>query len=167
MSDLPNDAAEGSTSSLPNDAADGSPSSLPNDAVSGSAPSLELVAASLRADAQDLVTLTRVLTSSLGDALPDGMVEVERQRSMADRLAGREGEPVAVTVTTTEAVLQLRHGKRGPQAQVQQVVRGVVIKRREVDLDEWLQELARILRDRAERDARTRQALEQLLGGTT
>ncbi|MEN3300341.1 MAG: hypothetical protein V7633_2399, partial [Pseudonocardia sp.] len=39
---------------------------------------LHLIAAALRSDRADVESYTRVLTSVLGDALPPGMVEVER-----------------------------------------------------------------------------------------
>ena len=41
--------------------------------------------------AADLDVYARVLTTSLAAALPEGIVEVERDRSMGDRLAGRPG----------------------------------------------------------------------------
>ena len=125
--------------------------------------SLDLVAAALRADAADVATLTRVLTASLGDLLPEGMVEVERDRSMADRLAGRDGTPVAVRVTTPDRVLSLRTEGRAPVAEVAQVVRGVTISRRTVGVDEWLRALAETLTALAQRDAAAREALTRLL----
>ncbi len=126
--------------------------------------SLDLVTAALRADAADVSSFTRVLTNTLGDALPDGMVEVERERSLGDRLAGREGTPVAVRVTAPEKVLELRAGKHGPLAEVRQVVRGVVISRRQVGVDEWVRALAGELTALAARDAAARAALASLLG---
>ena len=41
-------------------------------------PSLDMVAAALRADSADLAIYTRVLTESLGDALPPDCVTVDR-----------------------------------------------------------------------------------------
>src|SRR5436305_369729 len=54
-------------------------------------PSFDLVAAALRADSADVAVYARVLTESLGDALPAGCVGVERVRSVSDRLHGRPG----------------------------------------------------------------------------
>ncbi len=51
----------------------------PDDALS-----LEMVAAALRADSADAVVYARVLTNSLSEALPPGLVTVERERSMSD-----------------------------------------------------------------------------------
>lgn len=125
---------------------------------------LELVAAALRADVHDVATFTRLVTESLGASLPAKMVDVEYDRSFADRLAGRPGKPVAVSVTFPERVLELRDGRHGPDAQVQQVVRGVVISRRQVGVDEWVQVLAAELTALAARDAVARSALAALLG---
>jgi hypothetical protein len=121
---------------------------------------LHLIAAALRSDRADIESLTRVLTSVLGDALPPGMVEVERKRSLADRMNGREGTPVALTVTTPDSLLVLRPGN----AEVRQIVRGVTIKRSTVGIDEWLVALAGVLSKLAGNSAAAREALTNLLG---
>ena len=123
---------------------------------------LHLLAAALRSDADDVASYTRVLTETLGDALPAGMVTVERQRSLADRMAGRPGTPVRLTVTTDDQVLELAEGGHG---EIRQVVHGVVIKRRRVGADEWVVALAEVLARLAERSAAARAALTGLLGG--
>jgi hypothetical protein len=122
---------------------------------------LHMIAAALRADHADIASYTRVLTATLGDALPAGMVTVERKRSLADRMAGREGEPVRLTVTTEDQELELRAGGQG---EVRQIVHCVVIKRRRVGVDEWLIALAAVLAGLAERSASARAALTDLLG---
>jgi hypothetical protein len=120
---------------------------------------LHLIAAALRSDRADVESLTRVLTSVLGDALPPGMVEVERKRSLADRMNGREGTPVALTVTTPDEQLVLR----ASSGEVRQIVRGVTIKRSTVGVEEWLVALAGVLAKLASRNAAARNALENLL----
>jgi hypothetical protein len=125
---------------------------------------LHLIAAALRSDRADVESYTRVLTSVLGDALPPGMVEVERKRSMADRMSGREGIPVSLTVTTPESQLVLRQEKHGVAAEIRQIVRGVTIKRSTVGIDEWLVALAGVLSKLAGRSAAARDALTDLLG---
>ena len=122
---------------------------------------LHLIAAALRSDSSDIASCTRVLTSVLGDALPAGMVTVERKRSLADRMAGRDGAPVRLTVTTDDQELELGENGRG---EVRQIVHGVVIKRRRVNADEWLVALAGVLAGLAERSASARAALTDLLG---
>ena len=49
-------------------------------------PSLDMVTAALRADSADLAIYTRVLTKSLGDALPPECVTVDWDRSVSDRM---------------------------------------------------------------------------------
>jgi hypothetical protein len=127
---------------------------------------LHMIAAALRSDTADIASYARVLTNTLGDALPPGMVTVERRRSLADRMAGRDGEPVALTVTTPDEELELRqHGHGQVVGEIRQVVRGVVIKRRPAGIDEWLVALAGVLAELAQRSARARAALSDLLGG--
>lgn len=125
---------------------------------------MHVMIAALRADRSDVESYTRVLTSTLGDALPDGMVEVDYRRSMADRVAGRPGQAIAVRVHGRERDLELRQGKRGVDAEVRTVVRDVVISRKTVGIDEWLTLLADELNKLAERDAAAREALARLLG---
>jgi hypothetical protein len=124
---------------------------------------LHLIAAALRADRADIESYTRVLTSVLGDALPAGMVTVDRRRSMADRLAGRDGTPVALLVTTPDEQLELRQDRHGVIGEIRQVVHGVTIKRRTVGVDEWLVALAGVLAGLAQRSAAARAALTNLL----
>ena len=119
---------------------------------SGLGPSgdVALLAAMLRADRADVASYARVLTGTLAGALPDGMVEVEQRRGLADRMAGRDGRTVGLVV----------HG-----VDREQVVRGVVISRKAVGFDEWLRALAEDLTRIAARDAAARTALERFLGG--
>lgn len=135
---------------------------------SGLGPSgdVALLAAMLRTDRSDVESYARVLTGTLAGALPPDMVEVEQQRGLADRLAGRDGRTVALVVHGLDRDLELREGRRGAiDAQVRQVVRGVVISRRMVGIDEWLRALAEDLSRIAARDAAARAALERFLGG--
>ncbi|MGW4063697.1 hypothetical protein ACWEGE_35795 [Amycolatopsis sp. NPDC004747] len=125
-----------------------------------------LVAAALRTDRADVESYHRVLAETLGSALPPGMVEVDRRRTFADRVAGRDGQATAVRVRTPDRVLVLSAGKHGGvAAEIHQVVRGVVISRKETAVDDWLTALARELTALAEKDARARDALSRLLGG--
>ena len=127
---------------------------------------VQLLAHTLRADRDDVASYARVLSGALVGALPAGMVEIEHRRSMADRLAGREGRPVAVVVHGDERELMLREGPRGSvEAAVHQVVRGIVISRRTVGIEVWLTALAEDLTRIAARDAAARAALARLLGG--
>ena len=70
-------------------------------------PSLDMVTAALRADSADVAIYARVLTESLGDALPAGCVTIDRARSMSDRMHGRPGQVSKITVRLGEQVLSL------------------------------------------------------------
>ncbi|MEV6611237.1 hypothetical protein [Kutzneria sp. NPDC051319] len=119
-----------------------------------------LVVAALKADRADVESYTRVLTETLGDALPAGMVEVERKRGLFGR-----GQAVSVVVRTPDKHLELRAGKHGGvEAEIRQVVRGVVISRRSVGVDEWLSVFAEVLNGLAAQDASAREALSRLFG---
>jgi hypothetical protein len=127
---------------------------------------VQLLAVTLRADRTDVASYARILSGALADALPPGMVEVEHRRSLADRLSGRPGRPVAVVVHGADRELHLREAAHGAvDAQIHQVVRGIVISRRTVGVDEWLHALAEDLSRLAARDAAARAALGRLLGG--
>ena len=126
---------------------------------------VQLLATTLRADRADVASYARILSGALADALPPGMVEVQRHRSLADRMAGREGRPVAVVVHGEDRELVLREAAHGAvEAAVHQVVRGIVISRRTVGIDAWLTALAEDLTRIAARDAAARAALARLLG---
>ncbi len=125
----------------------------------------DLLAAALRRDAADLAVYARVLTDTLAGALPPGTVEVERERSLGDRLRGREGTVAGVHVRLGDTALTLRDARGEPVGEVVREVRGVVLSRQTVPLDEWLLTLARGIAEAADRTARGREALQRFLLG--
>ena len=134
---------------------------------SGLGPSgdVALLAAMLRADRADVASYARVLTGTLAGALPEGMVEVEQRRGLADRMADGTGARSPSSCTGWTGSWSCVRGRAGVEAQVRQVVRGVVISRKAVGIDEWLRALAEDLTRIAARDAAARAALERFLGG--
>jgi hypothetical protein len=132
----------------------------------GDALSFDLVAAALRADSADVSVYARVLTESLGDALPPGVVTVERERTVADRMRGRPGEVSKLTVRLGEQVLTLASGRGQLSAEICKEVRGVVLSRRPAQVDEWLAELARALVSYAEQNAQAARMLRRLVAGS-
>jgi hypothetical protein len=128
-------------------------------------PSLEMVAAALRADSSDIAIYARVLTDSLGDSLPAGTVTVDRDQSMSDRMRGRPGKVTRITVRMGEQVLTLAIQRGMPVAEVCREVRGIVLSRQQVPIDQWAAELARALVGHAEQNAATAQALRKLITG--
>jgi hypothetical protein len=129
-------------------------------------PSLDMVTAALRADSTDVAIYARVLTESLGEALPPGCVTVERERSMSDRMRGRPGQVSKITVRLGDRVMTL--GVKGgvPVAEVGSEVRGVVLSRQPVQPGVWAEELARALVAHAEENAEAARALRRLVTGT-
>lgn len=136
------------------------------DATAATAGSVDELAAALRRDAADLDLYAQVLSGSLAEALPPDAVVLDRKRTMSDRLAGRDGrvERVEISLDDQRLILTLTHGR--PACEIAKVVRGVVLSRTPVPLDEWTQRLAAAVAARARTDARMRAALEKLvLGG--
>jgi hypothetical protein len=139
---------------------------LPGDELSESGDlSLDMLMAALRADSTDVAIYARVLTESLGAALPPGCVTVDRERSMSDRMRGRPGEVAKVTVRLGDQVLSLGVQRGAPAAEICREVRGVVLSRQPVALGQWVQELARALMVHAEQNAAAAQALRRLVAG--
>jgi hypothetical protein len=128
--------------------------------------SLDMVTAALRADSADVAIYARVLTESLGSALPPGCVTVDRVRTMSDRVHGRPGEVAKITVRLGERVLSLGvQAGAEPAAEICREVRGVVLSRQPVGIGEWSDELARALVAHAEQNAQAAQALRRLVAG--
>ncbi|MBO0773380.1 MAG: hypothetical protein J2P35_18150 [Actinobacteria bacterium] len=128
--------------------------------------SLDMVAAALRADSADVGVYARVLTESLGGALPAGWVTVDRERSVSDRMRGRPGQVSKITVRLGEQVLTLTMQGGKPVAEICREVRGVVLSRQPVGVHQWAGELARALVAQAEQNAQAAQALRKLVLGT-
>ena len=126
---------------------------------------VELLAAALRQDSADLDVYAKVLSVNLVESLPQGAVQVERKRSMSDRVAGREGTVTALDVSLGDARLSLRMDRGRPVGEVCKEVRGVVLSRQQVGLDEWITALARGIAESAASSARAREALQKYLGG--
>ena len=129
-------------------------------------PSQDMVTAARRADSADLAIYTRVLTESLGDALPPDCVTVDRDRSMSDRMRGRPGQVSKITVRLGERVMTLGLQRGAPVAEVCSEVRGVVLSRKEVPMGVWTEELARALVAHAEQNAEAARALRRLVAGS-
>jgi hypothetical protein len=95
---------------------------------------------------QDPRALLEGLAERIPLALPEGVadavLEVERDRSMSDRLAGRPGTVSAVRLRGPEWALALRLQGRRLVAEAQREVRGVVIARQTPPLAGWLDLLA-------------------------
>jgi len=124
-----------------------------------------MVTAALRMDSADVAIYARVLSKSLSEALPPEYVTVERERSMSDRMRGRPGEisKVAVRLGDQLMTLTVRDGK--PAAEICREVRGVVLSRDNVPLQQWASALASALVVHAESNAQAAEALRRLVTG--
>lgn len=133
----------------------------PDDALS-----LEMVTAALRMDSNDVAIYASVLTKSLSEALPPEFVSVERERSVADRMKGRPGEVSKVAVRLGDQVMTLAVKNGRPVAEICREVRGVVLSRQPVPLQQWAAELASALMVHAENNAQAAEALRRLVLGS-
>ncbi|HEX4398402.1 MAG TPA: hypothetical protein VH136_12250 [Trebonia sp.] len=132
----------------------------PDDALS-----LEMVTAALRMDSADVAVYARVLTKSLSEALPPGYVTVERERSVSDRMRGRPGEVSKVVVRLGDQLMTLAVKNGQPAAEICREVRGVVLSRENVPLQQWASALASALVVHAENNAQAAEALRRLVTG--
>ncbi len=129
--------------------------------------SLEMITAALRADSADVAVYARVLTESLGGALPADCVTIDRaRRTMADRRNGRPGQIEKITVRLGDQVLTLtvREG-RPPAAEICREVRGIVLSRQQATFEEWVDQLARALAAHAQQNAQAAEVLRKLVTG--
>ena len=128
--------------------------------------SLELVTAALRVDSSDAALYASVLTKSLSEALPPDYVTVERERSVSDRMRGRPGEISKVAVRLGDQVMTLAVKNGQPAAEICREVRGVVLSRQSVPLQQWAAALASALVSHAESSAQAAEALRRLVIGS-
>jgi hypothetical protein len=130
--------------------------------------SLEMLTAALRADSADITTYARVLTESLGDALPPDCVTIDRaRRTMSDRRNGRAGQVEKITVRLGDQVLSLGvQPGRPPSAEICKEVRGIVLSRQPATLQEWVEQLARALAAHAQENAHAAEVLRKLVTGS-
>jgi len=127
--------------------------------------SLEMITAALRADSADIAVYARVLTESLGDALPPDCVTIDR--AMSDRRNGRPGQIEKITVRLGDQVLTLGvQPGRPPAAEICKEVRGIVLSRQPATLQEWVDQLARGLAAHAQQNAHAAEVLRKLVAGS-
>lgn len=124
---------------------------------------VQMLAAALRQDSADLDVYARVLSVNLVESLPKDAVQVVRKRSLGDRAAGREGSVVELDVALGDVRLALKTDRGRVVGEICKEVRGVVLSRQQVGLDEWIAALAQGLADEAASSARAREALQRWL----
>jgi hypothetical protein len=122
-------------------------------------PAFDLDAAGLRADGRDLAAGVEVLAVKLESALPSECRVQRRARSLFDR----EKVVETIEVRLGEARYSLRHHRGRVEASRDKEVRGVVIKREQLGLADWVAALEGDLREQAQTSAAARAALERLV----
>ena len=125
-------------------------------------PRVELVAAQLRRHLDDLDLYAHFLQNTLEQALPDGLLEVTRRQNLGDRLKGRPGTVLKLSVTLGDRRYVLHPHRGAPRAEVVHVVRGLELDHEDVALDTWISQLAAALSLRADSNARTAEALARI-----
>ncbi|MGH7903068.1 MAG: hypothetical protein ACREPA_02930 [Candidatus Dormibacteraceae bacterium] len=120
--------------------------------------SFDLLSASIRADARDLGTFLEALAAKLGEALPTN-TSIER----AGGLFARDHPVRELAVTLGERSFQLERSRAGVRALVAHQVRGVTLRREEMDLERWIEDLSRELSTLARSSSQAQQALARLL----
>ncbi len=125
-----------------------------------------MVAAALRMDSGDAAIYASVLTKSLSETLPPGYVTVERERSVSDRMRGRPGEVSKVAVKLGDQTMTLAVKNGQPVAEICREVRGVVLSRQSVPLQQWAGALASALVSLAADNAQAAEALRRLVIGS-
>jgi len=120
---------------------------------------MELLAASLRADSTDNKAFLEALATKLAGSLPN-QTTVIRQSS----IFSREHPVKEITVTMGDYQYRIGREKQGPiLTQRAKVVRGIVLKTEQIQMDQWIDELADALAHEAANSAQARIALERFL----
>jgi hypothetical protein len=122
-------------------------------------PAFDLDAAGLRADGRDVAAGLEVLAVKLESALPSECRVQRRARSLFDR----EKVVEAIEVRLGEARYSVRRQRGQVEASRDKEVRGVVIKREQLGLADWVAALEADLREQAQTSAAARAALERLV----
>ena len=126
------------------------------------------LAASLEQHGQDVSLYAGMLLNTLSSALPDHMIAVERKRGLRLLRRDRPAEVSAVVINVGDRRFQLERPHVGarPRAQVEHVVRGIVLSSDDLPLTEWTRALSAELTEAAGRDAGVAEAIETLIRGS-
>lgn len=120
----------------------------------------ELLASSLRADAGDLKAFTEALATKLEGALP-AQTRVERK---GGGLFSKEKRVHHITVDLGDYRYELIAEGGRVEPRRCKAVRGIVLKTEQLPLDQWIDDLSRMLTEEAQRSEQARIALQRLLG---
>jgi hypothetical protein len=122
--------------------------------------SFDLDAAGLRADGPELIAAVEVLARKLELSLPRATTVQRRSKRMFSK--DKAVQTIEVRLGTTQYRLQVDRERVACDRASE--VRGVVIKREQLEVAGWIVALATQLRDHAADSAEAREALERLVG---
>lgn len=122
---------------------------------------VDVLACSLRMDKNESGDLLEHLATKLSQALPD---ECEVTRGGWFLSATK---PVTeLSIKLDDAGYSIQREKRGSiTARKMKIVRGVVLKTEELPVEKWIEELAQVLSIMAEKNSRTKEALQKFVVG--
>jgi hypothetical protein len=120
----------------------------------------ELLASSLRADMGDLKTFMEALATKLEGALPSQTIVARKSSGLFSK--EKRVNQIFVDLGDTRYSLKADGGRI--EATRGKAVRGIVLKTEQLQLDQWIDDLSRILTAEADRSEHARIALERLLG---
>jgi hypothetical protein len=123
-------------------------------------PTFDLDAAGLRADGPELIAAVEVLARKLEISLPRATTVQRRSKRMFSK--EKFVEAIEVVLGTTRYALHV-DGDRIAADRANEV-RGVVIKREQLEVADWIGALTEQLREHAADSAEAREALERLVG---
>lgn len=129
----------------------------------GTESDFDLLAASLRADTTDLVAYVEALAVKLEGALP-GRARIARGGGGLFGRGRKHVEQIEIDLGESRYLLDQRRHRGAPQTARQKVVRGIALSTDPLDLQQWLDGLARDLAAQAQAGAQGRQAIERLIG---
>jgi hypothetical protein len=121
---------------------------------------LDLAAAELRADSADTRALLDALAARLEEALP--RMAVVRRRRVGGFLS-KQTEIERIEVALDDQRFELEDGRGGLRCTRHTVVRGITLKREELPLTQWLQQLVGEVTQAAAIGEQARMTLEGLL----
>ena len=115
-----------------------------------------LISASLLRRGQDSLGLVDDLAARFERSLP-AHVNVDRTRW------GKRRKVKSLVVNLEPDRFRIDVDRRGPNAWIDQVVRGICLRSEQVDMDDWLERLAATLNREATKSVQTRLAIEDAL----
>jgi len=123
------------------------------------------LAAALRSDADDLSLYAGFLLNTLSQALPAELIDIDRERSLRDRMQGKEGRITGVHVHLGDWRFSLQRPSVGAPAEAiaGHEVNGIVLATERLPLDTWSTRLSQELLRRAHADSAAAASLGALL----